>query len=75
LAVLGRKPSVAEGFHREDKYKEDSDKVNIAEILIEKHRNGPTGKIDLYYDEKKTTFLSIDKSDFGEFADNNPAQF
>lgn len=62
-------------IHREDKYKEDSDKVNIAEILIEKHRNGPTGKIDLYYDEKKTTFLSIDKSDFGAFADNNPAQF
>jgi len=58
-------------IHREDKYKEDSDKVNIAEILVEKHRNGPTGKVDLYFDEKKTTFLSIDKSDFGAFADKN----
>jgi replicative DNA helicase len=54
-------------IHREDKYKEDSDKINIAEILVEKHRNGPTGKVDLYYDEKKTTFLSIDKNDFGAF--------
>lgn len=56
-------------IHREDKYKEDSDKINIAEILIEKHRNGPTGKVDLYYDDKKTSFLSIDKSDFGAFAE------
>ncbi|MDP2593666.1 MAG: replicative DNA helicase [bacterium] len=54
-------------IHREDKYKEDSDRPNIAEILIEKHRNGPTGKIELYFDEKKATFLSLEKSDFGEF--------
>ncbi|KKR52159.1 MAG: Replicative DNA helicase, partial [Parcubacteria group bacterium GW2011_GWA1_40_21] len=43
-------------IHREDKYKEDSDKPNIAEILIEKHRNGPTGKIELYFDQNKSTF-------------------
>src|SRR3989338_4260298 len=48
-------------IHREDKYKEDSDKPNIAEILVEKHRNGPTGKIELYFDEKKATFLSLEK--------------
>jgi len=57
-------------IHREDKYKEDSDKVNIADILIEKHRNGPTGVVQLYFDEKKTTFLPIDKSGFGSFGDN-----
>ena len=38
-----------------------------AEILIEKHRNGPTGTVKLYFDTKKTTFLSVDKADFGEF--------
>ncbi|MEI6397039.1 MAG: replicative DNA helicase [Candidatus Taylorbacteria bacterium] len=38
-----------------------------AEILIEKHRNGPTGSIKLYFDQKKTTFLSVDKADFGDF--------
>jgi replicative DNA helicase len=54
-------------IHREDKYKEDSDKPNIAEILIEKHRNGPTGKVELYFDEKKASFLSLEKSDFMEF--------
>ena len=38
-----------------------------AEILIEKHRNGPTGTVKLYFDQKKTTFLSVDKADFGDF--------
>ena len=38
-----------------------------AEILIEKHRNGPTGIARLYFDSKKTTFLSMDKGDFGDF--------
>ncbi len=54
-------------IHREDKMSENSDRPGIAEILIEKHRNGPTGKIELRFDEDKTTFLSIDKSDFGDF--------
>lgn len=38
-----------------------------AEILIEKHRNGPTGIAKLYFDSKKTSFLSMDKGTFGEF--------
>lgn len=54
-------------IHREDKYKEESEKPNIAEILIEKHRNGPTGKIELFFDQNKSTFLSIDKSNFSDF--------
>jgi replicative DNA helicase len=48
-------------IYREDKYKKDSPKENIAEILIEKHRNGPTGKIELYFNPQKTTFMSIEK--------------
>ena len=54
-------------IHRDDKMNENSEKPNIAEILIEKHRNGPTGKIELFFDSEKTTFLPIDKSDFGDF--------
>jgi len=54
-------------IHREDKMNENSDRPGIAEILIEKHRNGPVGKIELRFDEEKTTFRSIDKSDFGDF--------
>ncbi|HAS80512.1 TPA: replicative DNA helicase [Candidatus Nomurabacteria bacterium] len=55
-------------IHREDKGKDESEKTNIAEILIEKHRNGPTGKVDLYFDEKTTTFLSLEKSSISEFS-------
>lgn len=54
-------------IHREDKYNENSDKPNIAEIMIEKHRNGPTGKIELYFDDKKAMFLPLEKGDFGNF--------
>ena len=38
-----------------------------AEILIEKHRNGPTGIAKLFFDGKQTTFLSMDKGEFGDF--------
>ncbi len=54
-------------IHREDKagFKEDSEKTNIAEILIEKHRNGATGKVDLFFNEKKATFQPLEKAEFG----------
>jgi replicative DNA helicase len=49
-------------IHRDDKQNAESDKPNIAEILVEKHRNGPVGMVELFFDDKKTSFLSIDKS-------------
>lgn len=55
-------------IHREDKGKDESERTNIAEILIEKHRNGPVGKVELYFDEKLTTFISIDKSNISNFS-------
>ena len=54
-------------IHQEDKWKEEHEKTGIAEILIEKHRNGPTGKVELYFDMKTTTFLNLDKSSLSEF--------
>jgi replicative DNA helicase len=54
-------------IHRDDKQNKDSERPNIAEILIEKHRNGPVGQIELYFDDKKTTFVTLEKSDFGAF--------
>lgn len=55
-------------IHREDKMSESGERNGIAEILVEKHRNGPVGKVDLFFDEEVTSFKSIDKSDFGDFA-------
>lgn len=47
-------------IHRDDKVNKDSDRPNIAEILVEKHRNGPVGYAQLYFDEKHVRFISID---------------
>jgi replicative DNA helicase len=58
-------------IHREDKGKDEEERTNIAEILIEKHRNGPVGKVDLYFDEKSTTFMTIEKGDMQRFAPSN----
>jgi replicative DNA helicase len=55
-------------IHREDKRNPDAERTNIAEILIEKHRNGPTGKVDLYFDDKRTSFQAMDTKGYGELA-------
>jgi replicative DNA helicase len=49
-------------IHREDKMgrEKEPERPNIAEILVEKHRNGPVGKIELYFDEKHVRFLNLD---------------
>jgi replicative DNA helicase len=53
-------------IHNEDRYKENvEERSNVAEILVEKHRNGPTGAIKLFFDSKRATFLPIENSDFG----------
>ena len=45
-----------------------ADKNNIAEILVEKHRNGPTGSVELYFDEKRVTFMDLETSEFDALA-------
>lgn len=52
-------------IHREDKMKRETTggvRPNIAEILVEKHRNGPTGVAELYYNQGFTSFSTIDES-------------
>ncbi len=49
-------------MYREDKVKRDSEKTNIAEIMIAKHRNGPTGHIELFFDEDMVSFKNLAKN-------------
>lgn len=49
-------------IYREDYYNKESERQNIADILIKKHRNGPTGEIELYFEADKMLFKNIDKS-------------
>ena len=50
-------------YNREELSPEDRYK---AEIHIAKHRNGPTGKIDLYFDENTVSFKDMAKSSLEE---------
>lgn len=43
-------------IYREDRDKENTDRKNIADIIIAKHRNGPVGVIELYFNEQKASF-------------------
>ncbi len=47
-------------IYREDYYNPETDRRNITDILIKKHRNGPTGSMELYFDKEKQRFRSID---------------
>ena len=49
-------------IHREDKMNKDkeAERPNIAEILVEKHRNGAVGMAELYFDDKHVRFLNLD---------------
>ncbi len=50
-------------IYREDMYKgKESRRPNIAEIYIKKHRNGPTGQVDMFFDAEKTSFRNLDKT-------------
>lgn len=57
-------------IHRDDRTNKESDRPNIADIMVEKHRNGPVGRIELFFDETKASFNSIEKSDFGDFSES-----
>ncbi len=49
-------------LYREDYYEPESDRKNIMDVLIKKHRNGPTGAVELYFDRDKQRIRSIDAS-------------
>jgi replicative DNA helicase len=49
-------------IYREEMYKKDTNRKGIAEIHIKKHRNGPTGQVDLFFDADKTSFKNLDKT-------------
>lgn len=49
-------------IYREEYYKHETERKNIADIIIAKHRNGPTGKIELYFDQEKASFHTLEKT-------------
>ncbi len=49
-------------IYREDYYRQDTSRRNIADIFVAKHRNGPVGKVELYFDQNTASFRNIDKT-------------
>ncbi|MEI6751082.1 MAG: replicative DNA helicase [Candidatus Saccharibacteria bacterium] len=47
-------------IYREEYYNPESDRKNVTDIFIKKHRNGPTGAVELYFDREKQRFRSLD---------------
>ena len=43
-------------IHRQDMYDKDTTRPNVAEIKVSKHRNGPTGSIELIFRKKLAKF-------------------
>ena len=46
-------------LYRDEYYNSESDDKGIAEVIVGKHRNGPTGKVQLAWMEQYTKFASL----------------
>ncbi|MDO5726889.1 MAG: replicative DNA helicase [Bowdeniella nasicola] len=51
-------------LHREDQYKEDSPRAGEADVIIAKHRNGPTKTITLAFQGHKSRFVEMGEGQF-----------
>ncbi|MDD5098199.1 MAG: DnaB-like helicase C-terminal domain-containing protein, partial [Candidatus Pacebacteria bacterium] len=47
-------------IYRDDVYNENSPRKGIADIIIAKHRNGPIGRVELFFDKQRTCFRNIE---------------
>ena len=49
-------------IYREDYYRgQDSEAPGAAQILVRKHRNGPTGEVELFFHPERTLFRDVDR--------------
>ncbi len=56
-------------IYREEYYNPETDRKKLTDILIKKHRNGPTGGVELYFDNEKQRFRSVDSRHSEPFAE------
>ena len=47
-------------IYREDYYIEDTDRQNIADVIISKHRHGETGTVSLFFKKELTQFTDLE---------------
>jgi replicative DNA helicase len=56
-------------IYREDYYNPETNRKNITDIFIKKHRNGPIGNVELYFDKEHQKFKSLDKKRSADMPD------
>jgi len=49
-------------IYREDRERKETERKNIADILIAKHRNGPLGRVPLYFNERIVKFTDLEEN-------------
>jgi replicative DNA helicase len=49
-------------LYRDEYYDKDTDRQHIADLIIAKHRNGPTGTIELFFNGEQMVFRSIERN-------------
>ncbi len=49
-------------IYREDAYHEETPRKGIADIIIAKHRNGPVGRVELFFDKQRASFRNLETS-------------
>lgn len=49
-------------IYREDYYNPETERQHITDILIRKHRNGPIGKIELYFHPDRLEFMTLEQN-------------
>ena len=49
-------------IYREEYYEADTEERGIAQILIRKHRNGPTGEVKLLFHPEYSRFVNLERS-------------
>lgn len=54
-------------IYRDDYYNEDSENKGVADLIIAKHRNGPTGTIQLAFLKEFTKFVNLEKREPPDF--------
>jgi replicative DNA helicase len=48
-------------LYREDREKPDTPNKNVIQVIVAKHRNGPLGTANLYFNDAITSFSSLEK--------------
>ena len=48
-------------IYREAYYNPETERENITDLILAKHRHGPTGTVELYFHPERLRFMSLDK--------------